>query len=114
MEDDVCPNNNVKKELAEIDKIINFDYPQLMRSATYIDEIVERELAKGILPEKIFVAGYSQGGLLALTTALTSEHKIGGFISLCEVLPCHDKLLKLTKDKNKDTPLLIVNNSGDS
>ena len=38
-------------------------------------------------PEKIFISGYSQGGLLTLAVALTSQYKLGGFIPLCGLLP---------------------------
>ncbi|CAJ0641522.1 16357_t:CDS:2 [Entrophospora sp. SA101] len=72
---------------------IHLDYPQLMRSVAYVNEIVEQEITRGIPPEKIFISGYSQGGLLTLAVALTSEHKLGGFISLCGLLPRRDKLL---------------------
>jgi phospholipase/carboxylesterase len=115
MDTDVCPDNpSPKKNLEEVDKIIHLDYPQLMRAVSYVNEIIEREIAAGIPPEKIFIAGYSQGGLLTLAVALTSQHKLGGFISLCGLLPCQDKLLVKPSDKNKNTPCLIINNSGDS
>lgn len=118
MENDVVINNSSRVNYEDVDKSIHLDYPQLMRAVNYINEIIEREIIKkgrvgGIPPEKIFVAGYSQGGLLTLTTALTSKHKLGGFISLCGLLPARDKLLKITSDKNKETPTLIVNNSKD-
>jgi len=114
MDKDVCPNNPPpKKNFEEADQIIHLDYPQLMRAVGYVNEIVEGEIAGGIPPEKIFISGYSQGGLLTLATYLTSQHKLGGFISLCRLLPCWDKLLVNPSDKNKKTPCLIVNNSGD-
>lgn len=49
-----------------------------------------------------------------MATALTSQYKLGGFISLCGLLPCWDKLLVKTRDKNKDTPCLIINNTKDN
>jgi predicted esterase len=45
--------------------------------------------------------------------ALTSPHKLGGFVSLCGFLPRWDKLLVQPSDKNKETSCLIINNSGD-
>lgn len=35
-----------------------------MRSTNYVNEIIEWQIEKGTSPEKIMVAGYSQGGLL--------------------------------------------------
>jgi len=114
MDKDVCPNNPPpKKNFEEADHIIHLDYPQLGRAVNYINEIIEKEIAGGIPPEKIFVSGYSQGGLLTLATYLTSQHKLGGFISLCGLIPCWDKLLVNPSIKNKETPCLIINNYGD-
>src|SRR5438128_6133275 len=112
MESDVCPDNS-QINYGKADQSLHLDYPQLMRAATYVNEIIEQEITRGIPPEKIFISGYSQGGLLTLAVALTSQHKLGGFISLCGLLPRRDKLLSITQDKNKKTPILIVNNSQD-
>ena len=112
MEQDVCPNNP-QIDYDKADQSIHLDYPQLMRSVAYVNEIIEREIANGIPPEKIFVSGYSQGGLLTLAVALTSQHKLGGFISLCGLLPRQDKLLAIAQVENKKTPILIINNSQD-
>ncbi|RIA80668.1 hypothetical protein C1645_745071 [Glomus cerebriforme] len=87
MESDVVPNNPPRKNFEEADKIIHLDYPQLGRATNYVNEIIAGEIKAGIPPEKIFIAGYSQGGLLTLAMALTSQHKLGGFISLCGLLP---------------------------
>jgi predicted esterase len=114
MDTDVCLNNpSPKKDFEEADKIIHLDHPQLMRAVSYINEIVEKEIKAGIPPEKIFIAGYSQGGLLTLAVALTSTRKLGGFISLCGLLPRWDKLLVRPSDKNKETPILLINNTKD-
>ena len=102
-----------RKNFEEADKVIHLDYPQLMRAVSYVNEIIEDEIASGIPSEKIFISGYSQGGFMTLAIALTSQHKLGGFIPLCGLLPRWDKLLVNPSDKNKKTPCLIVNNSGD-
>ncbi|CAI2182099.1 11891_t:CDS:2 [Funneliformis geosporum] len=79
MDKDVCPNNPPpKKNFEEAEEIIHLDYPQLRRAANHVNDIVEREIADGIPPERIFVAGYSQGALLTLAVALTSQHKLAG------------------------------------
>ena len=114
MDADVCPNNPLpKKNFEEADHIVHLDYPQLMRAVAYVKEIVEGEVASGIPPEKIFIAGYSQGALLTLAVALTSQHKLGGLVSLCGFLPRWDKLLVRPSERNKETPCLIINNSDD-
>ena len=109
----MVPNNPSRINYEEVDQSIHLDYPQLMRATSYANEIIEQEIAAGIPSEKIFISGYSQGGLLTLAVALTSQYKLGGFVSLCGLLPRRDKLLKITQNKNKETPMLIINNSKD-
>nr|CAG8435726.1 12349_t:CDS:10 [Entrophospora candida] len=106
-------NISRQKNFEEADKIIHLDYCQLMRAVNCVNEIIEQEIRAGIPPKKIFISGYSQGGLLTLAVALTSQHKLGGFIPLCGLLPRWDKLLVNPSTKNKETPCLIINNSGD-
>ncbi|CAG8455159.1 15937_t:CDS:2 [Cetraspora pellucida] len=77
MENDVVPNNPSQVDYEKVDQSIHLDYPQLRRAMAYVNEIIEREIASGIPPEKIFLSGYSQGGLLTLATALTSQYKLG-------------------------------------
>lgn len=50
--------------------------------ARYIEELVEKEIAAGIPSERVVVAGFSQGGAVALM-ALRSEHKLAGVVGEC-------------------------------
>src|SRR4051794_4674530 len=97
--------------LEEKDKRTNLDYPQLMRSAAYVEEIIEQEISNGIKPERIFVGGFSSGAVLTNAVALTSKHRLGGFMALSGVLPRPDKLLPIaqTNQANKNTPIFISN-----
>ncbi len=52
----------------------------LLTSVAQINKLIDQEVAKGIKPENIFIAGLSQGGSLALAVGLTSERKLGGII----------------------------------
>ncbi|MCB1755965.1 MAG: alpha/beta fold hydrolase [Gammaproteobacteria bacterium] len=49
--------------------------------------IVRQEMERGIAAENIIVAGFSQGGAIALFTALTGPVKLGGVMGLSTYLP---------------------------
>ena len=49
--------------------------------------LIDKEIASGIAPERIIVAGFSQGGAIALTTGMTYPKKLGGVISMSGYLP---------------------------
>lgn len=51
------------------------DVKGLLKSTRHIESIVESEIRYGIPPERIFLAGFSQGGALALTLAQRSKHR---------------------------------------
>jgi predicted esterase len=50
-----------------------------LRCCRYIEELIDKEIAGGIPSERVVVAGFSQGGAVALM-ALRSEHKLAGVI----------------------------------
>ncbi|EKX48278.1 hypothetical protein GUITHDRAFT_43323, partial [Guillardia theta CCMP2712] len=45
-------------------------------------DLIQKEIQAGIPPERIVVGGFSQGAAIALSAALTSNHKLGGVIQL--------------------------------
>ena len=58
------------------------DRGMIEESARYVDALVREQMEKGIPSEKIIVAGFSQGGAIALTASLRSEVKLGGCMAL--------------------------------
>ncbi|MDF1645882.1 MAG: carboxylesterase [Legionellaceae bacterium] len=72
----------------------------IVASEQKILQIIEAQIADGFAPQNIFLAGFSQGGAMALLTALRTDIALGGVISLSAYLPlaseCHAKLPKKT------------------
>lgn len=52
-----------------------------------VGELIEKEVRRGISASKILLAGFSQGGALALHTALRCEHPLAGVLALSSYLP---------------------------
>jgi phospholipase/carboxylesterase len=59
----------------------------LEESREHINELIEQELAAGISPSRIILAGFSEGGAMALYAGLTLEHSIGGILVMSGYLP---------------------------
>jgi phospholipase/carboxylesterase len=57
------------------------------KSAAILDDLIERELQRGIPANRIVVAGFSQGGAIALHAALRSQHRLAGLMALSTYLP---------------------------
>ena len=54
------------------------DRDGVLKSSALLEELIEREIERGIAPERIVIAGFSQGGAVAIHTALQTEHNIAG------------------------------------
>ncbi|MGZ8218367.1 alpha/beta hydrolase [Methylomagnum sp.] len=58
------------------------DESGIRASRQAVAALIEREIAAGIAPERVIVAGFSQGGVIALETGLAHPERVGGVIAL--------------------------------
>jgi len=56
-------------------------------SLIQVEALIARELARGIAPERLLLAGFSQGGAIALSAALRRSVPLAGVIALSTYLP---------------------------
>ncbi|SRR5690606_14020926 len=63
------------------------DAAGLEKSAAHVRALLDREIARGQPEERIVLAGFSQGGAVALHTALRSARGVAGVIALSTYLP---------------------------
>ena len=68
------------------------DRAGIVQSVAAIAALLEREIASGISPENILLAGFSQGGVIALQLALRAEFPVAGVIALSTYLPLQGEL----------------------
>ena len=59
----------------------------MLESRSIVDDLIKKEIENGILPERIFIGGFSQGGCLAFLYATTTEQQIGGVVALSTKVP---------------------------
>ncbi len=63
------------------------DAAGVRESAAILEGLVQREQERGIDASKIVIAGFSQGGAIALHTALRSRQPLAGLMALSTYLP---------------------------
>lgn len=63
------------------------DKTGILASQHLIEEVIKTQLDAGFSPERIFLAGFSQGGAMALYTAIHSNIPLAGIIALSAYLP---------------------------
>jgi len=85
-----------------------------IRSApSLIEPFILAELAKGIPSQKIILAGFSQGGAVALQCGLRFHLPLGGIISLSAWLPLVKSVDKERNPVNQSMPILLQHGTFD-
>ena len=56
-------------------------------STAILEELIAREIERGISVDKIVIAGFSMGGAIAINTALHTKEKLAGLLALSTSLP---------------------------
>ena len=87
------------------------DETQLRASATAVHQLIEREIERGIAPENIILAGFSQGGAVAYEAALTYTKPLRGLLALSTYLATKDSIA--LSQANKSLPILIQHGTQD-
>ena len=77
-------------------------------SQALITALVEREAGRGIESGRIVLAGFSQGGAIALQTGLRHPEKLAGVMALSTYLPLADSLPLEAAPANKATPIFMA------
>lgn len=89
------------------------DAKTLADSQAEIAAIIQAEIDAGIPAERILIAGFSQGGALALTVGLSFPKRLAGILAMSTYLPHPDKLTAELRAANAKTPLLLHHGSED-
>ena len=78
-----------------------------------IEALLERENARGVPARSIVLAGFSQGGAMALHTALRYGERLAGIMALSCSLPLADTLGAEASPANRDVPIFMAHGTHD-
>ncbi len=76
-------------DIAGADIAARQDEVGVRQSIGIVNALIAREGERGIAPSKIFLAGFSQGGAIALACGLRQRTPLRGIIALSTYLPLH-------------------------
>ena len=82
-------------------------------SQQLIHELISREEKNGMSAGKILLAGFSQGGAIALQTALRYPERLAGVLALSTYLPLAPTLEKERAEANRDVPIFMAHGTYD-
>lgn len=83
-------------------------------SQAAIEQLIARETARGIAAEKIVVAGFSQGGAIALQTGLRHADKLAGIMALSTYMPLAQTLAAEAAPANRSIPVFYAHGTHDA
>jgi phospholipase/carboxylesterase len=75
--------------------------------------LIHRENERGMATERIVLAGFSQGGSLALHTGLRYPERLAGLIGLSTYLPLSETIDAEAHEANRSTPIFMAHGTLD-
>lgn len=90
------------------------DEAGIRQSQAEIESLIANEMSRGIRPEHILLAGFSQGGAIALQTALRHPHRLAGVMALSCYLPLADRLAKERSAASLQLPIFMAHGTDDT
>ena len=98
-------------DIKQMDVDRHVDIGQLQESASWVHNLIDREISRGIPSNKIIVAGFSQGGAVSFEAALTYSQPLAGIMALSTYFAT-SKTVKINM-VNKSIPVLICHGALD-
>lgn len=89
------------------------DEAGIRASREAIRALIARENARGVPTSRIVLAGFSQGGAVAYTTALTHPETLAGVIALSTYIPAPDLIAPEATPANAATPVFAAHGTED-
>jgi phospholipase/carboxylesterase len=78
-----------------------------------IEALIEREKERGVSSAAIVLAGFSQGGAMALHTGLRYGERLAGIMALSCSLPLADTLAAEAAPANRNVPIFMAHGTHD-
>ncbi len=78
-----------------------------------IEVLIQREKERGVPAAAIVLAGFSQGGAIALHTGLRHGERLAGVLALSCSLPLADTLAAESAPANRDVPIFMAHGTHD-
>ena len=90
------------------------DEKGIRQAQGWLEQLIQAELNAGIASDKILLAGFSQGGAIALQTGLRYPQKLAGILALSTYLPLAQTLAEERHQHNQDIPIFLAHGTHDT
>ncbi|NOR51130.1 MAG: carboxylesterase [Gammaproteobacteria bacterium] len=100
-------------DITAMDLALGQDEAGVRNSEQLLIRWIEHEIDAGIAPEQIFLAGFSQGGAIALQTGLRYPQQLGGILALSTYLPLAESIDAENSYDTNNLPIFMAHGSYD-
>ena len=101
-------------DLGAIDPSAQLDRAGIDASTAAVAALIAREVERGSPHQCIVLAGFSQGGAIALHAGLRQPEPLAGIVALSTFLPAAETLPDEASEANHATPILMVHGTLDA
>ena len=92
-------------DITEMDLMKRADHSGIVHSSNTITEMIHDEMATGIDPSKIVIAGFSQGGVIALDAGIRFPKTLAGVMALSTYIPMRETLPSADNSGHSSLPI---------
>ncbi len=100
-------------DLLSLDRGKTADESDILKTVIQINALIDQEIESGRAPSKIILAGFSQGGVIALHAGLRYPKKLAGIMALSTYLPFDDKVFKEISSSQKGLDIFAAHGTHD-
>ena len=100
-------------DIAAADFLRHQDDAGIRASEQQLQALIRREIDAGIPAARILLAGFSQGGAIALHTGLRHAQPLAGILALSSYLPLADSLTAEAAAANRGVPVFMAHGEQD-
>lgn len=83
------------------------DEPSLRESAAGLQDLLDREIARGVPASRIVLGGFSQGCAMTLLAGLRAPQRLAGLLGLSGYLPLAATTAAERSEANRDVPVFL-------
>ena len=101
-------------DIVGLDRNAPEDETGIRASAAHVESLIAVENARGIPSERIVLAGFSQGGVIALHAALRHGQRLAGALILSSYQALRNTLPEEASGANRELPIFMAHGSLDN
>lgn len=100
-------------DLLSLDRSKTAKEDDILTTVNWINHMLDEEINSGTSSEKILLAGFSQGGVIALHTGLRYPKKLAGIMALSTYIPFKENVFAEASNEQKDIPIFAAHGEYD-